>query len=236
MILSSLISASLVLGAHSFLVPGELDVSQADNAPALFNNEEAITLDCSSCPYALDSERHEGHEWTNDVRSDLHMKFDTEGGVLRMNGVQFYPIPMAAPPALHVTQTKKEDEDTTFQGYSGDLRLSYSLELDEKKAQDGSSLVSVVMTVLALDGQMIKIDNVEVKTIKTADGKVSTSAILSNGPELIIYSLSSTPSHPSQSIQTRSTPNVATSCAACWPRSSQQSQRQRHRSRLPQRK
>ena len=72
-----------------------------------------------------------------------------------------------------MAQTKKPDEDPTFDPYPGDLRLSYSLEYDEKKADDGSSLVSVIMTILALDGEMVKVDNIEIKTIKKADGDVS---------------------------------------------------------------
>ena len=172
MFLSYLVSATLALSVNSFLIPGELDVSKADNTPALFNKEESLTLDCSSCPYALNSQRNGGHEWTNDVQSELHMKFETQDGQLLMNGESFFPLQLGSPPQLRVSQTKQENEDTTFEGYAGDLRLSYSLEYDEKKAEDGSSLISVVMQILAIDGQMVKIDDVEIKTIKSADGKV----------------------------------------------------------------
>ena len=178
MILSSCLSLSLALSAQAFLIPGEVDAFSKDGlsnnppAPVSQQSEKDLTLDCSSCPYALNSERHGGHEWTNDVESDLHLKIDSDGESLRLNGVSFYPIQGVIPPQLHVSQSKKDGEDPTFEAYQGDLRLSYSLEYSEKKADDGNSLVTVVMSLMALDGQMIRIDDVEIKTIKKADGKV----------------------------------------------------------------
>ena len=178
-ILSYLSVGSLALTANSFLIPGDLkdfsvkgfanpDVSQR------LQEEKVVNLDCSSCPYALNSQRNGGHEWTNDVASDLEMKIDSDGDTLRLNGISFYPLQVPGlPPQLHVPQKKKEDETSTMEGYPADVRLSYSLEFEEKKADDGSSLVTVVMTIMGLDGQMVKIDNLEVKAIKNSSGKVN---------------------------------------------------------------
>ena len=177
MILTSYLSLALAVSVNSFLIPGDVEAFTENHATPAALGDSEIKLDCSSCPYALNSERHGGHEWTNDVQSDLKMHFDTNGETLRLNGVPFYPIQAGIPPQLHVKQSKKDNEDTTFEAFPGDLRLSYSLEYEERKADDGNTLVTVVMTILALDGQMVKIDNVEIKSIKQADGKVSTSTI-----------------------------------------------------------
>ena len=177
-LLSCLSVGAFALTANSFLIPGDLKdfsvkgFAHPDTTQPL-QEEKIVNLDCSSCPYALNSERNGGHEWTNDVASDLEMKIDSDGDTLRLNGVSFYPIQAPGlPPQLHVAQKKKEDETSTMEGYPADLRMSYSLEFEEKKADDGSSLVTVVMTIMGLDGEMVKIDNLEVKAIKDTSGKV----------------------------------------------------------------
>ena len=45
------------------------------------------------------------------------------------------------------------------------------MEYDEKKFED-KSVVTVLMTVMGLDGQMVKVDNIEVTAIKEQDGTV----------------------------------------------------------------
>ena len=169
----------LALTANSFLIPGDLkDFStEGSDLAQILAGEKRVSVDCSSCPYALNSERDGRHEWTNDVASDLEMKLDSNGDSLRLNGNSFYPINvLAPPPPLHVSQIPKENKDTSPEGFQGDLKMSYSLEFDEKKAEDGSSLVTVVMTILGLDGEMVKIDSVEVRAIKDPSGKVKTAS------------------------------------------------------------
>ena len=178
MLLPTLLSlGAFGLAAQAFVLPevnDQLDSDQPD-AIATLNVEPSthlIKLDCSSCPYALRSDRNGVHEWTADVASDLEMSFDSEGNTLKFNGIPFYPITNPTlPPTLFVAQNKKDGEVSTMEGYHGNLRLSYSLEYDEKKFED-NTLVSVLMTVMGLDGQMVNVDNIEIKAIMDSEGKV----------------------------------------------------------------
>ena len=178
MILSSSVAfVSLALGAQSFLDPGNVDAFSKDGvtqppSSLLQNAEQTINVDCSSCPYA--SSGKDGIEWTQDVQSDLEMKFSTDGPSLLLNDVVFYPLNLdLPPPQLHLRQKKKEGEDSTVEGYDGDLRLSYSLEYDEQEADDGNSVVTVTMTVMSLDAQFVRVDDIKIKTIKDTNGNVS---------------------------------------------------------------
>lgn len=135
-------------------------------------NDQTVNLDCSTCPFALSSQRNGAHEWTDDVESELEMKFETEGKALKFNGVPFYPLSNPTlPPTLYVSQSKKDGQSSNMEGYDGNLRLSYSMEYDEKKFEH-NSVVTVLMTVMGLDGQMIKVDNIEITAIKQQDGTV----------------------------------------------------------------
>ena len=141
-----------------------------------FENQ-VINLDCSTCPYALNSDRNGVHEWTADVASDLEMKFESDGKVLKFNGVPFYPTSNPTlPPLLSVSQKKKDGEVSTMEGYHGQLRMSYSVEYSTKKIKD-HTLVTLLMTIMGLDGQMVKVDNVEIKAIKGDDDIVSPQAL-----------------------------------------------------------
>jgi hypothetical protein len=177
MFLRSLLTVgALAVAAQAFLIPEIDSTPNADDVvPTILNHDtQTINLDCSTCPYALNTNRNGGHEWTADVESDLEMKFDSDGEALTFNGVPFYPISNPTlPPTLLVSQKKKDGQDLKFEGFNGNLRLSYSMEYDEKKFQGEHSLVTVVMTIMGLDGQMVRIDNVEIKAIKNSDGKVS---------------------------------------------------------------
>ncbi|KAL9130630.1 MAG: hypothetical protein Q9217_001244 [Psora testacea] len=176
---SCLSVGALALAASALLIPEGLeDFSVKGFAhPAVSQQQDgkSITLDCSSCPYALKTERNGQHEWIKGVASNLEMDITSDSNTLRFNGVTFYPIQASGPPppTLQVSQKKKEGGMSANEGYQGDLRLSYSLEYDEKKFEDGNSLVTVLMTVLGLDGEMIKVDNVEIKAIKDAEGKLT---------------------------------------------------------------
>ena len=172
-----LLSTTLLFATSSlaFLIPeiNTEDQPKSDFLPTFIEtNSRTVNLDCSTCPFALNSQRNGAHEWTDDVESVLEMKFETEGKALKFNSVPFYPISKPAfPSALYVSQTKKDGQSSGMEGYDGNLRLSYSMEYDEKKFED-NSLVTVLMTVMGLDGQMIKVDNIEVTAIKEQDGTV----------------------------------------------------------------
>lgn len=178
--LSTLLSASVfALAANSFLIPIDIiqDVRVSELAP-LAPQSQTIRLDCSSCPFALSSERNGRHEWTNDVKSDLEMEFSVDGSSISLNGKPFYPINFPhIPPALSVKQIQKtNDGDTSakkWEGYHKALTMSYSLEIDEKHfPENGADAIKIVMTIMGLEGQMIQVDAVEIKVLKQANGKV----------------------------------------------------------------
>lgn len=167
------------------------------------NNSQTINLDCSTCPFALSSLRDGAHEWTDDVESELEMKFETEGKALKFNGVSFFPMSNPTlPPTLYVSQSKKDGQSSNMEGYDGNLRLSYSMEYDEKKFED-NSVVTVLMTVMGLDGQMIKVDNIEITALKQQDGTVRPQPydalfqnIKANVIQLILHSTKTIPFSP----------------------------------------
>lgn len=173
-----LLSTTLLFATSSlaFLIPeiNTEDQPKSDFLPAFIQtSSQTVDLDCSACPFALSSQRDGVHEWTNDIESELEMKFESEGKTLKINGVPFYPISNSIlPPTLFVSQSKKDGQSSNMEGYDGNLRLSYSMEYDEKKFED-NSLVTILITVMGLDGQMIKVDNIEVTAIKEQDGTVS---------------------------------------------------------------
>ena len=180
MLLSSLLSASVLgVAAQAFMVPEVAELPDTHNSnnvvPAIIDhNTQIINLDCSSCLYAVKSDSNKVHEWTPGVASDLEMKFEADGKVLKFNGVPFYPkTDPTMPPLLSVSQKKKDGEVSTMEGYDGQLRMSYSVEYSTKQFKD-HSLVTLLMTVMGIDGQMIKVDNVQIKVIKGRDGTVSS--------------------------------------------------------------
>lgn len=201
-------TAALVLTANAFLIPQEIaDDVQAAKArvanlvPQIVDyNSQSFKLNCASCPFALKTERNGMHEWTNDVESDLIMHFAAKDNHLALNGRPFYPVTMQDMPGLlFAPQVKKASaSESGFEGYEEDLKLSYTLEFQEEKTKDEGTVVGILMTILGIDGQMIKIDNIEIKAIKHADGSVSIS-FLTNLNQPLTASTSSFPSPPSPS-------------------------------------
>ena len=176
-------TATLALTANAFLLPQEIadevqaaKAKAANLAPTLLTPiPQSVTLDCSSCPFALKSERHGVHEWTNDVQSVLLMDFAVQHNHLTLNGNPFYPVTIKdLPGELSVHQIKKETEsEKALEGYNGDLKLSYTLEIPQSEEVDGHQVVTVILSILGLDGEMVRVENVKVKAIKAADGSVS---------------------------------------------------------------
>ena len=96
------------------------------------------------------------------------MRFAAEQKHLTLNGNPFYPVTIQdLPGALLAAQVKKGRDEGVH------VKLSYTLEMEQQKAVDGNELVTITMSVLGIENQMIKVDNVEIKTIKEADGSVS---------------------------------------------------------------
>ena len=180
-------TTALALTANAFLIPQEIadDVQAAKAKAAEFvpqivdHNSQSVKVDCASCPFALKSERNGAHEWTNDVESDLIMHFAAKDSHLTLNGKPFYPVSIQEMPGLlFAPQIKKVSSPKTgFEGYEKDLKLSYTLEFQGKKAEDGNTAVGMVMSILGIDGQMVRIDNVKIEAIKHADGSVCPSPL-----------------------------------------------------------
>ena len=174
-------TASLALTANAFLIPLEIvddvEATKAANiVPSVVDhNTQTLNLDCSTCPFALASERHGVHEWTNDVKSELEMEFAADNKHLTMNGKILYPVTINdLPGELSALQVEKEPgASKEFEGYKGNLKLSYTLEIPQPQKVEDAEIVTVIMSILALDGQMVKVDNVEVQALKQADGSVS---------------------------------------------------------------
>lgn len=192
-------TAALALTVNAFLIPPEIadEVQAAQHAKAgrlhnalekakakageilpqvVDHNSYGLKLDCASCPFALKSERNGVHEWTNDVESDLLMHFAAKDDQLLFNGKPFYPITVDKMPGLlYVPQVRKASQSGKgLEGYDKDLKLSYTLEFETKGETAEDSLIDIKITVLGIDGQMVKIDDVDIKVNKhKADGVLS---------------------------------------------------------------
>lgn len=135
-------------------------------------NSKTVHLDCSTCPFALKSERHGKHEWISNTTSDLELTFATEDGKLTLNGVPFYPISNTLPPVLAVKQIQRESEasEVHHEGYDGELVMSYGLEFENKRStEENAEFVSIIMSIIGLEDQMIKVDDIEIKLVETKD-------------------------------------------------------------------
>ena len=173
MILSNLISVgALALAADAFLVPFGADAVKTGEDLSIYESPKEVSIDCTSCPYAQKVGEDGHREWKHDVPSDLDMVFDVEKNVVTFNGVPIFPITNPGPiPLLTVTQRTKagtEDAEEPQQ-----LKISYSLEAIPKPANDGNTLITLTLGPMALENEMIRVDDVEVKIIRDVNGKVS---------------------------------------------------------------
>lgn len=170
--LSYLTLGALAVTANAFLVPLEsqdLPVNELTVNPG----PEFVKLDCSTCPYALKSEPNGQREWSNDVANELEMEFQVIENAITFNGVALYPVTSPGlPPALTVSQKAKDGAEASVEGQGQDLRLSYSIEMEQKPFEDGNSLITITISPMALDGQMIRVDDLEVKAIRDSTGTV----------------------------------------------------------------
>ena len=172
MLFSYVSLGALAVTANAVLVPLNSE-NLATNDFSINQGPQVFSLDCSTCPYALKSERNGQHEWTNDVANDLEMKFQIVDNALTFNGVAVYPVSNPGlPPALTVSQKVKDGVETGMEGLDRDLRLSYSLEMAQQPFEDGNTLITIMISALALDGQMIRVDDMEVKAIQDSAGTV----------------------------------------------------------------
>ena len=176
MLFSYLSLGALAVTANAFLVPLYTDDKVATNDLAITQGPQTINLDCTSCPYALKSERNGQHEWTNDVASDLEMNFEVVNNAITFNGATIFPMTSPGlPPVLTVKQNVKSGVETSMEGLDRNLGLSYSLETASKPFEDGNSLIIITISAMALDGQMIRVDDIEIKAIKDSAGGVRCS-------------------------------------------------------------
>lgn len=186
MLLPTLLSAgALALTANAFLLPLEL-VEKVDGLETLSGDipdslVQTIRLDCSTCPFALDSVRKGRHEWATKVSNELELNFSSENGRVSLNGKPFYPISNPPlPPILSAKQIQKVGDASVkkWEGYHEDLTLSYSLEIENKKhfSKDKANLLSIVFTIMGLDGEMVNVDDIEILVIET-ENKVNPASL-----------------------------------------------------------
>lgn len=227
MLLPTFLSASaLALTANAFLLP--LEVTNDQTSPfdptSFAQQSQTINLDCSTCPFAL-GKNQDGTVWKQGIQNDLVMEFTAEDNSLKLNGVPFYPVEMPPlPPAISAKQVRKDgEEDPSFPTNVEPVRLSYSLEFEKEKATKGPQdpvLVEALMTVMGLEGQMVRVDNIEIKAFKSPNGEVSIPVL----PQSVHHranrhSSNSFPSPPKTPLPTRLTRNAQTSCVASSPKS-----------------
>lgn len=190
MLTKQLLSAcALALTANALLVPTGMlekvdsesqafddafmeEISGIFGVEVVITNSKTLHLDCSTCPFALKSERHGKHEWISNTKSDLEMTFATKDGKLTLNGVPFYPISNTLPPILAVQQIERESEASEGhnEGYEGELIMSYGLEFENKRStEENAEVVSIIMSIIGLEDQMIKVDDIEIMLVETKD-------------------------------------------------------------------
>lgn len=173
MFLPSLISAgALALSVDAFLVPFGSNNVQADDF-SIYEGPHEVSVDCVSCPFGLPSSQDGQVEWKQGVPSDLDMLFNVEKNLVTFNGVAVYPLPNPSlVPLLTVTQRPKNGIEGANEEVPHDLKLSYSLEVIPRPAQDGNTLLTLTLGPMALENEMIRVDDVEVQIIRDANGKV----------------------------------------------------------------
>ena len=164
---------TLAVTANAVLVPYKIEDSKVPDL-SIYQGAKKITLDCSTCPYALKTEEDGKRGWSHEIPSDLEMEFDVKDNFITFNGVPISPLNNPTlPPILSVAQKAKEGAESDVNGDVEDLRLSYSLEMIQKPFDDGNTLLTLTMSVMALDNQMIRVDDIELKAIKDSNGNVS---------------------------------------------------------------
>ncbi|KAL9609878.1 MAG: hypothetical protein Q9167_005396 [Letrouitia subvulpina] len=205
MLLPSVLStAALAWTANAFLLPPEIPttldkITHKSVVPSTLGDHKSqiVKLDCSSCPYALNSRRHGLNEWTQDVKSDLELEFTTEGKSLKLNGVPFYTAGARfAPVPLSVKQIKKPGDDGTssnkMEGYNGNLRLSYSLEIQNVVRGEDGVVTEILMTIMGLDTQMINVDDIKISLLALHEQEVNLLSLTTSNlsaADPVIYQL-----------------------------------------------
>ena len=182
--------STLALSARAFLVPLE---AANPNIPALLDlhllQTQTIRLDCSTCPFVLPNEPRSRLESVKNIKSDLELQFSTtEEKKLALNGVPFYPYSFRPlPPALRVKQIAKGSQlgEQEQAASPHEIPISYSLEIAPEKSfpntgKGEAEIINIVMTVMGLDSQMVKIDNVVIKVLKHSDNEVSSTSVSSD--------------------------------------------------------
>ena len=228
MLLPTLLSTTaLALTASAFLVPLEVaDKAITAKVEALKTfihpSSQSVKLDCSTCPYAINSTRNLHHEWTNGVKNDLIMDFSIKNNQLNLNsvpilkadGLGMTPLPPTQPMKVHQVAQKSEvdSHDKEWVPYDGELRMSFSVQITRSQAFESDPKAifhSVEVQVLGLDAEVVNPDAVVVNLVKKSSGEVKSHALPCSPPEPI-----STNNSSQLCIQSISTHPVALSPAS----------------------
>ncbi|KAL9586872.1 MAG: hypothetical protein Q9212_000616 [Teloschistes hypoglaucus] len=184
MLVPALLSAGFVLTSQAFLLPPEAAKTFEQGKDKVASHvidpfSRTVALDCSNCPYALASQRNGRHEWTNDIKSDLQLKFTAENDKLKLNGIPFYPVTAPfSPAALFAKQIKKSDDksDVAQANHDHDLTLSYSIDFENEKKHfpapgPDATLTEITLSILGLDNEVVHIDDIKIKALSIPDSR-----------------------------------------------------------------
>ena len=191
MLLPTLLSTTVfALTANAFLIPLEIaDKAITAKVDALktliLPSSHSVKLDCSTCPYAINSTRDSRHEWTNGVKNELVMDFKTENHQLSLNGLPILQAdgpslsPIAPSHPMKVSQVAQKDgvdtHDKKWTPYNGELTMSFSVQIVESRMFESDPLVvfhAVEVQVLGLDSEVVNPDAVVVNLVKKPSGEV----------------------------------------------------------------
>ncbi|KAI9812784.1 MAG: hypothetical protein M1827_004541 [Pycnora praestabilis] len=179
------LSSTFAVAASAFLLPPSVsneveDPSKNFHVTIADPYSQVLKLDCPGCLFAKPNEGI-GYTWVADVPNSLVLNFTVRHSYsefLKLNDVQFYPSSLQVPEALLASQESHKsavhDEEDFETVESPKLRLSYAFEFRPvlKAADSENELVPILLDILALDGQPINVDTVELNALKTPDGKL----------------------------------------------------------------
>ena len=206
------ISTACALGASALIIPPGIAPASNGEAPDLSISvvnpkNQVITIPCAECAFLTKQENVENIEedgddlfWIQGGENSLLLNFTVseDGQRLQLNGGDIYPprqqANWALPETIYVKQVPSQAglvDIKSGEVRSADLEITaYGIKQSEMQAlsPNGDMLVPVTFEIMGLENQVMTIDEVEIKLLKTGDG------------ELLIMQVESLPGHGSSVI------------------------------------